>query len=283
MKRDVEFSSLIDHETIEGLLTQEFFFSKNQIKKFLKKKFLSRTVKRGDVIVLPLNLVNHSLVNPVCQLEMPIIHEDEQVVVLNKVDGIHGHPQSYLENNTVLNFLRARGVYSSMNMKEYEKGLLYRLDSVTSGVLIYAKSIELALAVRDDFSRFIKGKTYLALSRGRFDREGRHFHKLQGSGAKGSKVIERVNGIECFATYKLAHYDEEKNISEIEISLETGFRHQIRAQLSLLGFPIVGDTLYGGEEADRVYLHALRYEVQLDDESQSFECLPLNGDYWKTS
>ena len=51
-----------------------------------------------------------------------------------------------------------------------------------------------------------------------------------------------------------------KGVSLVLVNLKTGLRHQIRAQLSFLGFPILGDELYGGRKAERVFLHALRYE-----------------------
>ena len=69
---------------------------------------------------------------------------------------------------------------------------------------------------------------------------------------EGKILINKVN------------YNSEKNCSLLMIKLKTSLRHQIRAQLSYLGYPILGDELYGGSSSLRIFLHAFYYEIPLD-------------------
>ena len=64
---------------------------------------------------------------------------------------------------------------------------------------------------------------------------------------------------------KKIHYNSEKNCSLLMVKLKTGLRHQIRAQLSYLGYPILGDELYGGSSSLRIFLHAFYYEIPLKE------------------
>ncbi len=284
--KEITFCSLINYPTKEELLIKEFFFSRNKLKKYLAKKDLKKVINKGDVISVPIDLMNHHLVNPqYTGAEVEVLYEDENIIVMNKPYNLHGHALSYLDSSTINNFVRSKFKCETLSVEDDEKGLLYRLDFVTSGVLIYSKSLTLLKKVRDSFSSVVKTKEYLAVVKGCFNQEGAKRHFLIGSGQKGKKVIESRDeslGKECHAYFKKLQYNKELDISLVQIELKTGFRHQIRSQLSILGFPILGDELYGGERADRVYLHAKRYIVEIDEKELEFIKIP-SGAYWKLS
>ena len=85
-------------------------------------------------------------------------------------------------------------------------------------------------------------------------------HKISTT---GKKIREDSNGKEVYLKVLNKKYLMEDNMSLLEIELHEGARHQIRVQLSLSGYPIIGDTLYGGIPHDRFGLHCFRYETTL--------------------
>lgn len=69
-------------------------------------------------------------------------------------------------------------------------------------------------------------------------------------------------------------FNERTNRSLLQVSLKTGLRHQIRVQLAHLGYPLIGDELYGGESSSRLHLHAYRYQFQYGGKELFFETPP---------
>ncbi|MGK0367384.1 MAG: 23S rRNA-/tRNA-specific pseudouridylate synthase, partial [Thermoproteota archaeon] len=93
---------------------------------------------------------------------------------------------------------------------------------------------------------------------------------LRGIGVKSSKMgvceqDETDQREQANLSFKRLSYNEELNVSLVEVILETGQRHQIRVQLAHHGFPILGDEIYGGTKAQRVFLHSYLYKINLLD------------------
>lgn len=242
--------------------------SKSQYKKSGLKKNLS--FKKGKTIELPIDLLRNGEVNPVFTGEpIKILGEESCFMALSKPSGIHGHPQSFSETTTVLNFLKSKNLCPSFGGAE--RGLLYRLDKETSGVLIIAKEEEGFHEIRDHFKTLAKEKIYLAIVEGNLTTLGEQVHFLKGSEAKGSKQKEDLEGSEAKLTIISSQWSEAHDCSLVKIKLDTGLRHQIRAQLSILGFPILGDELYGGRVEERLFLHALSYSLEFKAKRYVFE------------
>lgn len=269
------FSVLDSYINMEKALIEIFGFSKNLLKKHLTKNQLQKPMKKGDRLDLPLNLINHGQINPV--YAGPIVqiqYEDDLILVLNKPAKIHSHPLTYDESDNLLSFLRElRGDRELLvNLANYDRGLLYRLDYETSGLMIYVKNPHLHQELRTNFHRVMKEKIYLAKVKGKFDQEGLWEHKLKPSEERGYKMKVDSHGESAVLEAKLKIYDEKTDTSIVEIKLHNGLRHQIRIQLATLGFPIIGDGLYGGEEGKRLFLHAYRYEIQTKELNYQLTC-----------
>lgn len=261
----IELSWLQDEKNLKDGLKKMLGSSGQQIKKYFSSKEQDRPVKAKSESRLPLTLVNHMQINPVYNgPEVQIISENNDFIVLHKPPGIHCHPHDYLDKDTLLNFLISIGKWEALmvNPTHYDRGLLYRLDHETSGVMVLAKNEKTLKYIRENFDTTMKRKFYWAIVEGEFNKDGRWTHHFKATGLKGvkQKVLE----------YEI-HDSQEANLSVMKISsnqdktlvlvnLKTGLRHQIRAQLAQLGFPILGDELYGGRKAQRLFLHALRYE-----------------------
>lgn len=265
--------------SVEEFLRINFHTSSSRLKKYFDKSFLNRSLKKHAVLSLPLNFVNDGEINPEYTGPLiDIIYEDENFLVMNKPNNLFVHPLVYEEKNNCLSFLRSHN-YTCLNIntKNYDRGLLYRLDFETSGVLVYMKNDELYKYMRGHFKKIAKEKKYLCRVEGECCLEGAYVHYFSSRDLKGKRITVSNNkekGERGELVLKPIEYDTETATTLMEIDLKSGLRHQIRAQLSHLGFPLRGDFLYGGKEANRLYLHALNYHLEFVGKSYSFEVKP---------
>ncbi|MBP9674276.1 MAG: RluA family pseudouridine synthase [Bacteriovoracaceae bacterium] len=265
--------------TVEEALYKCFHLSKSQIKKqnfsanFLKKKVYAKMECH-----LPIDLINDKKINPeYTGTPLDIIYEDDSFLVLNKKIKVHSHPLNYSDTENCLSFLAEKGYDKilKVNFPNYDRGLLYRLDYETSGVLVYMKKESDLKLLRENFRNQIKEKKYWAIVQGDFDKEGDYRHFFKPSGPKGQKMQvfeeEKEGSFEGFLSIIKKSFNAKKNISLVEVELITGLRHQIRAQLAFLGYPILGDELYAGvSHHPRLFLHAHHYAVMLEQKEYVF-------------
>lgn len=277
----IDFCLLYPINSVENFLIEYFQVSKNTLKFYFDKKFLKRSFDARAVLQLPLNFVNDLAIFPIYDgPSIETVYEDDLFLVLNKPSNIFSHPLTYNEKNNCLSFLReTKPQVLSVNTKNYDRGLLYRLDYETSGVLIYIKQEEAYLELRNNFKIVAKEKKYLCWVEGDCKLFGKYKHFFKATEEKGKKIrvsLDNIDGTyqegELFLTPKT--YNPEINATLMEVLLGRGLRHQIRSQLSFLGFPLRGDVLYGGKKAQRLYLHAEAYKIFFDDKDYQFQVLP---------
>ncbi|OFZ27889.1 MAG: hypothetical protein A2381_07805 [Bdellovibrionales bacterium RIFOXYB1_FULL_37_110] len=270
-KKEIGFCFLDEYANFEIALKSVFECSKSYLKKIIgNKKKLSQKVYARREYAIDLNLVNHLMINPIyCGKPLAILFQDENYLVLNKIPGIHAHPHFYDESDNCLSFLRQEfdPKILEVNKNFYDRGLLFRLDLVTSGVLVYVKKEILLKKLRDQYEDLVKKKTYLAVVEGQLEQAyhlTHYFRKSQFKGKKMSVTDHDTEGAKPgICMVNPLKFNREENVSLVKIELKTGLRHQIRAQLAHLGFPILGDELYGGKKAPRVFLHAYNYEINV--------------------
>ena len=261
----IEVQWLHDEKSLKEALQGSLHSSGQLLKKHFSSKQLQRPVAAKEVLRLPLGLVNHLQINPEFKGPRPsILTEDSLYIALHKPPGIHCHPLDYSDKDTLLNFLVEEKKFEALevNHENYDRGLLHRLDLETSGVVLLAKTQRVYLNTRNAFATEVKRKFYWAIVNGSFDKEGIFTHHFKASGIKGSKqkVSDDSVDLSTPGTMAVMKVSESNGKSLLLINLKTGLRHQIRAQLAHLGFPILGDELYGGIKSERLFLHALRYE-----------------------
>ncbi len=269
MKQGNRFSALRSYDSILELCRDLFGVSKSLLKKEIKRGYLNKSVRLRDVIDIPFEISNHDCVNYQYDgPEIEIIFEDDAIVVINKPIGIHCFPLSYQEQNNCLSFLRMRDYFSSSDGRDF--GLINRLDRDTSGILFVVKDKQLCREIREKFSESAIEKSYLAIVKGEFDQEGAHRHYFSSSGVRGHKMLVDQHSGDFVGELSIAKRSYSDGYSLLQVELKTGLRHQIRSQLSYLGFPIVGDELYGGLTADRLFLHCHKYSVIVGDKRYCF-------------
>ena len=265
---NLRFCLLKSYDSLREALVDIFSTSSGQLKKYrIKKNILERPVVFQQEIEIPLDLANGHLIGP-CYIgpTIQVLFENESMIVLNKPYDIHCHPLCYCETNNCLSFLRMNNFLGEeVNSSVHERGLLYRLDYVTSGVLMYIKRQEVYDHYRSQFHQLAKQKVYLAIVRGNCSLNGEFIHYLYPFGPKGERMHVSEMALPDANLGKIGitslRYSHQHNVTLVKVSLYTGIRHQIRAQLAHLGYPILGDLLYGGEQERRVYLHAYRYQI----------------------
>ena len=126
----------------------------------------------------------------------------------------------------------------------------------------------------------VHSKEYFAVVQGKIADHGRLRHYLGASGPRQRKrrVWDECSNGGCLPvnsqlaelSFQRQKYSEEMNLSLVKIILQTGHRHQIRAQLAHLGHPLLGDELYGGPASSRLFLHAHRYVIEFNGELRDF-------------
>jgi len=198
---------------------------------------------------------------PVPQPELPlsVIHLDPQLVAVDKPAGVPSHPLQPGERGTVVNALVARHPEcAEASADPREGGLVHRLDTLTSGVLLAARTAEAWRALREAFSGRQVDKRYLAVVTGPVADEGEIDLPLRHRGDHVEPAMAG-GGREALTDFRVL--SRAGDASLLEVRIHTGVLHQIRAHLAAIGAPVLGDTDYGGRPLpglDRFFLHAAR-------------------------
>ncbi len=217
----------------------------------------SRRVKAGQVVSVELVPTAQALAFKPELMDLPIVFEDEHVMVIDKPAGLVVHPGAGNWSGTLLNGLLAHHRAAATLPRA---GIVHRLDKGTSGVMVVGKTLPAVTELVRAISAREVGREYAALAQGRLVPTQCTFDGPIGRDP-GSRVRMAV-----VASGKAARTDVRLeafalDISAVHCRLHTGRTHQIRVHLSHAGHPLVGDAVYGGREAlgvQRPALHARR-------------------------
>lgn len=206
--------------------------------------------------------------------ELPIIYEDDDVIVLNKPSGLLTHAKGILSPEfTVAEFVRPR---TTDGIDSNRPGIVHRLDRGTSGIIIAAKNPESKRWLQGQFSKRNVKKTYIALIEGHV-RENEAIIRLPIERNPKKPQTFRVgpNGKPAETAYNVE--TTYKDYDLLTLRPLTGRTHQLRVHLSYMGHPIVGDSLYGHEhkKLGRMFLHAHILEITLPSRERKVFQAPL--------
>jgi 23S rRNA pseudouridine1911/1915/1917 synthase len=204
-------------------------------------------------------------------IDLAVVHEDEDVLVIDKPAGLVVHPGSGNWEGTMLNALLHR-VPALAHLPR--AGIVHRLDKDTSGLLVVAKSEAAQQSlVRQLQDRSVK-RTYLALARGRVVRDGTVDSPIGRHPVQRTKMAVVEAGKPAVTHYRV----RERFVGHtlLECDLETGRTHQIRVHLASIGHALEGDAAYAGRGAKifgRQALHAwkLAFDHPRTGQRVSFE------------
>jgi len=208
-------------------------------------------------------------------IDLPILYEDDDCMVINKPTGVLTHSKgAFNPEATVATFLRSR----IKGMEGERAGIVHRLDRATSGIIICAKTQAALSFLQKQFSLRKVKKTYMAVITGEMtpdtaiiDMPIERNPKAPATfrvGPNGKHALTRYQTLRTNGTHSL-----------LELKPETGRTHQLRVHLAYQGHPIVGDVLYGGEPAERLFLHALSLEITLPNRERHVFEAPLPPEF----
>ena len=198
-------------------------------------------------------------------LPFPILHEDRDVIVIDKPAGMLTTHTRAKESNTAEEWLNDY-VRKGQAKSRLHVWLVHRLDRETSGVMMFAKSEAVAEAFRANWNELTE-KTYLARVEGELAEERGVFESWLKEDEDGYKV-RSVPGFDAARTPRLRsrapklartewkRLSVEDGTTLVEVTLKSGRKNQIRVHFSEAGHPVVGDVKYGGQKASRLYLHS---------------------------
>ncbi len=180
-------------------------------------------------------------------LRPEVIYEDENVLVVNKPAGL---------------LSMAKGEYCPEKTLEDYGLIVHRLDRDTSGVMILAKTPEVQSFLRRQFQERKTHKVYEAVVSGRPKMDTARIDLPIARDLKRHATFRVDPSGRASETYYKIVWTDGKH-SEVELRPTTGRTHQLRVHLKYIGCPIVGDTVYGEEAGERLYLHAKSLEITL--------------------
>jgi 23S rRNA pseudouridine1911/1915/1917 synthase len=195
---------------------------------------------------------------------VPVVHEDADVIVVDKPAGLVVHPARGNASGTLVNGLLARYPELADVGDAARPGIVHRLDKDTTGLLVVARTQRAYEALVAVLSRRDVERDYVALVWGHPDAaRGVIDAPLGRSGRRATKMAVSVEGKEARTRYEVrATFTVPASVALVDCQLETGRTHQIRVHLAAIGHPVVGDTDYGGVRsglpAPRPLLHARR-------------------------
>ena len=250
---------LISRTRIKNLILKEQLKLNNEIITNPSKKVLT-----GDKLSLQIPEPKEASLKPY-NFKLEIIHEDDDLLVINKPAGIIMHPGAGNYDKTLVNALVNYNKNSLSNIgDELRPGIVHRIDKNTSGLVIIAKNNETHENLSKQFNDHSITRIYQLLiwgklrpSSGRIDtyitRSSKNRQLMEVSRSKGKRAITNYKTIEIFEN------DKTPTLSLVECKLETGRTHQIRVHMTYMGNSIVGDNKY-----KKKYKKLKNVEVGLD-------------------
>jgi len=174
-------------------------------------------------------------------LPLDIVYEDRSLLVINKPPGLVVHPGAGNARHTLQNALLA---FDSKLSLVPRAGIVHRLDKDTSGLLVVARTPEAHTALVAALAAREVGREYLAICTGVMTSGGTINEPIGRHRTLRTRMTTRPDGREAVTHFRILQRFNAHTY--VRVQLETGRTHQIRVHLSYIGFPIVGDPVYGG-------------------------------------
>ncbi len=237
---------------LDKILTEELNVSRSQVQMWIKEALVevnggvekaNYKVKIGDKIIVTekeeevLDLIPENL-------PLEIVYEDEDVVVVNKPQGMVVHPSAGHPNGTLVNALLYHIKHLSTINDVIRPGIVHRIDKDTSGLLMVAKNDQAHESLAKQLKEKTSKRKYLAIVHGTFSHEkgtidapigrSKENRKKQAVIKDGKPAVTHFTVLETFQDFSL-----------VELELETGRTHQIRVHMAYINHPVAGDPLYG--------------------------------------
>ena len=270
---------------IDSYLSSELDYSRSKIVKMIsdgtilvngKKTKNSYTLKENDVITVGEYVEAEMNIEPE-NIALDIVYEDDDVIVVNKPNGMVVHPAVGNNHGTLVNAL----LYYSKNLSdingEFRPGIVHRIDADTTGLLMVAKNNKSHEILADQLSKKETTRKYIALVWGVIKEDTATIDAPIGRDNTDRKkmAVTSINSKDAITHLKVLK--RFKDATLIELQLETGRTHQIRVHMNYINHPVVNDPVYGRRtliDATGQCLHA--YQIGFNHPTSSkymeFKC-----------
>ena len=238
---------------IDTYLSNELDYSRSKIGKMISDGTIlvngknvknSYSLKKDDVITVGEYVEEEMNVEPE-NIPLDIVYEDEDVMVVNKPNGMVVHPAVGNNHGTLVNAL----LYYSKNLSsingEFRPGIVHRIDAYTTGLLMIAKNDKSHEILAEELSKKETTRRYIALVWGVIKEDTATIDAPIGRDNNDRKkmAVTSINSKDAITHLKVLK--RFKDATLIELQLETGRTHQIRVHMNYINHPVVNDPVYG--------------------------------------
>jgi len=275
--KTLQFNSPVPDIRLDKYLTQVLpQFSRAYLQKLIVQGCIlvngqwtkaNQRLNKADRIAADLPALHaHPLSEPI---PLAIIYEDKYILVIDKPAGLTVHPAPGHPSHTLVNAVLAHCPGLAMSNDLVRPGIVHRLDKDTSGLIVIAKNDFAWEYVAAQFKSRTVTKGYLVLVKGRLSPEQGIIEAPIGRDPHSRRRMAIVEaGKEATTQYQVRKYLD--NYTLVEVTPVTGRTHQIRVHLSAIGYPVVGDPIYGikSTHLNRQFIHAYRLGFRLPSTEQ---------------
>ena len=240
------------YKRLDSYLASKIDVSRSKITKMIKDGniLLNDSKCRASDSVSIGDKINYEIIDEECLVEgenipLDIVYEDDDVIVVNKPNGMVVHPAVGNKSGTLVNAL----MYHSKNLSsingEFRPGIVHRIDAYTTGLLMVAKNDYAHEFLQKQLQDKTTTRKYVALVWGVIPNDTGVIDApiMRDKSDRKKMAVGSTNSKDAITHFKVL--ERFKDATLIELKLETGRTHQIRVHLSYIGYPVVNDPVYG--------------------------------------
>ena len=239
---------------IDKYLMEKLDISRNRIQKSISDNLIkvndkivknNYKVNLNDIIDYEIKEEKSMNVDPI-KMDLDIVYEDNDVIVINKANGVVVHPATTTKGETLVNgLLDYSDSLSSIN-GDFRPGIVHRIDAYTTGLLMIAKNNKSHEILSKQLENKTAHRVYYALVEGVIKNDTGTIDAPIGRDLKDRKKMNVVkDGKKAITHFKVL--ERYKNATLLELKLETGRTHQIRVHMAYIGHPVINDSVYNSK------------------------------------
>lgn len=249
----IKINEQVKNQRIDNYLPQVLDISRNKVSKMIKNEEIlvngkktknSYVLKENDLVEV--GEIKEEIMQALPEkMDLDIVYEDDDVIVVNKPNGMVVHPAVGNKSKTLVNGL----LYHSKNLStingEFRPGIVHRIDAYTTGLLMVAKNDKAHKILAKELEEKKTTRKYVALVWGIINTDTGTIDAPIGRDINDRKkmAVTDINSKDAITHFKVI--ERYSNATLIELKLETGRTHQIRVHMNYIGYPVVNDPVYG--------------------------------------